>query len=41
MGEAGVANVVVPGVLSANIGEVQVTVQRLRHPLALRELLKV
>jgi len=39
--EAGVADVVIPGVLSAYIREVQVTVKRLGHPLALRQPLKV
>lgn len=39
--EASVAGVVVPGVLSADIRKVKVTVQGLGHPAALRQLLKV
>ena len=39
--EAGVADVVVPGVLSEHIREVKVSVQGLGHPAALRQPLEV
>lgn len=39
--EAGVADVVVPGVLAKHVGEVKVSVQRLGHPVALGQPLEV
>lgn len=39
--EAGIADVVVPGILSEYIREVEVSVQGLGHPAALRQPLKV
>lgn len=39
--EAGVADVVVPGILSEHVGEVKVSVQGLGHPPALRQPLEV
>lgn len=39
--EAGVADVVIPGILSEHIREVKVSVQGLGHPAALRQPLKV
>ncbi len=39
--EAGIADVVVPRILSENIREVKVSVQGLGHPVALRQSLEV
>lgn len=39
--EAGVADVVVPGILHQDVGEVQVSVQTLRHSPALRQTLEI
>lgn len=41
VGEAGVADVVVPGILWEHVGEVEVSVEGLGHPAALRQLLEV
>lgn len=41
VGEAGVADVVVTGILWEHVGEVEVSVERLGHPAALGQLLEV
>lgn len=41
VGEAGVADVVVTGILWEHVGEVEVSVEGLGHPAALRQLLEV
>lgn len=41
VGEAGVADVVVTGILWEHVGEVEIAVEGLGHPAALRQLLEV